>query len=201
MHDLTGKRFGRLTAIRPTGQTGDWVCKCSCGELVTVPETYLVSGVRTNCGCTRTRAIDLAGQRFGYLTAVHPVQERAVDNSVRWVCRCDCGKHVTVSSNQLRMGSTKSCGCQTAAMIKAGRKLIDGTCVEIMLSEKLRINNTSGRTGVARRGQGWQAYITYGGKRRFLGSFPTIGQAITAREKAEKEVRTRLEQFMNGTNG
>lgn len=29
----------------------------------------------------------------------------------RWVCKCDCGNEVTVTTSHLRSGHTKSCGC------------------------------------------------------------------------------------------
>ena len=198
MRELTGRRFGRLTAVRAVGQTGDWVCRCSCGRLVTAPAAQLLSGVKTSCGCARTRALDLTGQRFGYLTAVYPVEERGQDQSIRWLCRCDCGKQITVSSNLLRMGRTKSCSCRAYSMTNASKTYVDGTCVEILLSDKLRKNNTSGRTGVARKRNGWQAYLTYGGKQRSLGTFPTKEAAIEAREKAEASVKEQLDRLLQG---
>lgn len=41
--------------------------------------------------------------------------ERRVDKSsykgASWLCRCDCGNSIIVSSQSLRVGDTKSCGC------------------------------------------------------------------------------------------
>lgn len=61
-----------------------------------------------------SQLIDLTGQRFGRLVVV----ERAPDHitscgqkSVAWTCLCDCGTTKTVRSNELRKGSTISCGC------------------------------------------------------------------------------------------
>jgi hypothetical protein len=55
--DLTNKRFGRLTAIRPTSKriSGNraWECICSCGNLALVPTTSLNSGKTRSCGCLR----------------------------------------------------------------------------------------------------------------------------------------------------
>lgn len=43
----------------------------------------------------------------------------------RYLCKCDCGAEVIVSSYSLRSGNTRSCGClkreMTAAMGRAGR--------------------------------------------------------------------------------
>lgn len=198
MQNLTGKRFGKLTAIQRIGDTDEWLCSCPCGEQVTVTEAKLMSGVCTNCGCSSSRAIDLTNKVFGYLTVLEPVQKRAQDGSIRWLCRCECGEYITVSSNKLRMGHTRSCGCKSFSMSNAAKTYIDGTCVEILFSEKLRTNNTSGHTGVARKRKKWQAYMTYGGTMRSLGVFPTKEEAIEAREKAETSVRAHLDLLLNG---
>lgn len=59
IHELTGKKFGRLTAIRPVWhkniKTGrkqkKWECKCECGN-TTILLTYdLTSGKVKSCGC------------------------------------------------------------------------------------------------------------------------------------------------------
>lgn len=53
--DLTGQRFGRLTAIERVGTAKNrqslWKCKCDCGNEVTVPAYTLKSGRTTSCGC------------------------------------------------------------------------------------------------------------------------------------------------------
>ena len=57
------------------------------------------------------RIKDISGQRFGHLTALYPSEERA-RGSVKWVCRCDCGKIVTRTYVSLRKGGENtSCGC------------------------------------------------------------------------------------------
>ena len=62
------------------------------------------------------KKIDLTGQTIDRLVVI---REAGRDKSghVLWLCRClgktgdDCGKEVVVSSNNLRRGHTKSCGC------------------------------------------------------------------------------------------
>lgn len=54
--DLTGQRFGRLTALEPagrseTGHTTLWKCLCDCGNEITVRGTNLKSGASKSCGC------------------------------------------------------------------------------------------------------------------------------------------------------
>lgn len=61
--NLTGRRFGALTAIRPllretdgTIMRGDdpflrWECRCDCGNAVAVCGLQLMAGVAASCGC------------------------------------------------------------------------------------------------------------------------------------------------------
>ena len=57
--------------------------------------------------------IDLTGQTFGRLTVLRRVSKKpgAVSRSAFWHCSCKCGKTHVASSNSLRRGNTKSCGC------------------------------------------------------------------------------------------
>lgn len=50
--------------------------------------------------------IDLSGKRFGQLTVLKYLPKS------KWLCRCDCGKKNRVTSNKLRIGYVKSCGCK-----------------------------------------------------------------------------------------
>lgn len=55
--DLTGQRFGRLVAIRPTGKRRqgfvEWECKCDCGNTAYVAGAMLSCGNTSSCGCLR----------------------------------------------------------------------------------------------------------------------------------------------------
>ena len=53
--------------------------------------------------------IDLTGQKYGKLTVIERAEN--INGRVAWKCRCDCGKEITTTSNALRTGNTKSCGC------------------------------------------------------------------------------------------
>lgn len=61
--------------------------------------------------------IDLTGKRFGRLVVIKRV-ENGNRRSLRWLCRCDCGKETVVFGDSLKQGKTKSCGC--LAREKAG---------------------------------------------------------------------------------
>lgn len=53
--DLTGKRFGRLLAIRPTRNRSssfvNWECRCDCGTVCEKSGACLRTGHTQSCGC------------------------------------------------------------------------------------------------------------------------------------------------------
>lgn len=55
--DLTGQRFGMLAVLEKSkkkAKSGSmWLCKCDCGNLITVARCGLTSGHTTSCGCKR----------------------------------------------------------------------------------------------------------------------------------------------------
>ena len=61
----------------------------------------------------RSNLKDLTGQRFGRLVVLAP-SVRKVGNHHYWECQCDCGNKVMVIGNNLRHGTTRSCGCLRA---------------------------------------------------------------------------------------
>lgn len=59
-HDLTAKRFGRLTVLRTDGkQAGGnllWHCRCDCGQECDVASNNLKNGHTQSCGCQQSEA-------------------------------------------------------------------------------------------------------------------------------------------------
>ncbi len=57
--DISGQKFGRLTAVRPTNgrfyRQVVWSCLCDCGENVKVPSGVLRNGNKKSCGCLLRR--------------------------------------------------------------------------------------------------------------------------------------------------
>lgn len=53
--DLTGQKFGRLTAIKPCGKDKQgsylWLCTCNCGNEIVVRGCNLRNGHTQSCGC------------------------------------------------------------------------------------------------------------------------------------------------------
>lgn len=56
-----------------------------------------------------SKPLDLAGVRFGRLTAIRP--DSQTEQGVLWECRCTCGRTVVLHGKRLRYGRVKSCGC------------------------------------------------------------------------------------------
>lgn len=97
-----------------------YLCKCSCGNLLTLFQGEIVSGHIKDCGCMSTPRktplkYDLTNQRFGRLFVIDQAETWWSDSGksrmVRWNCICECGTPVTVNSRALRTGATLSCGC------------------------------------------------------------------------------------------
>ncbi len=86
VHNLTGQKFGRLTALRPTGERRRgqivWACQCDCGKFPHIPSYHLHSGVTTSCGCY--------GQSIlGDATRTHAMSNKPIYNTwSRMHARC-----------------------------------------------------------------------------------------------------------------
>lgn len=191
--DISGQRFGMLTAIEPTGQvirgSTVWRCRCDCGGRVCAPLHQLTAGYRKSCGCLSHPARkNYVGKRFGRLTVIAYAGKQ--DGMHRWKCLCDCGNETIVGQTLLQAGRTKSCGCLQSEIYQDNLRLIDGTSVTILEAGKDRLlaSNTSGHTGVYlnRKNERWVAQITFKGKTYYLGSYTDKKEAILARKRGEE---------------
>jgi hypothetical protein len=75
--DVTGARYGRLTAVRFVGsrRVGSqskrfWLLRCDCGAEVERPYSAFASGTTSSCGCLLKQAITRHG---GYMTPEYNV--------------------------------------------------------------------------------------------------------------------------------
>lgn len=60
VRDLSGRRFGRLVAVKHLGQVGRkalWQCICDCGTVSGFIGANLLVGQTTSCGCSRTEML------------------------------------------------------------------------------------------------------------------------------------------------
>lgn len=192
--DITGLRFGKLTALYPAsgrGCDGDliWHCKCDCGGEIDAPLHQLRAGYRKSCGCLWHPPLKkYIGRRFGHLTVLEYAGKRS--GLHQWRCLCDCGNETVVGQTNLQSGKTKSCGCLQAETARDNLKLVDGTSVTMLEAVKkhLMSTNTSGYTGVYfdKRTRKWVARITFKRKDYSLGSYDKIEDAVKARKRGEE---------------
>jgi hypothetical protein len=68
---------------------------------------------------TTQNFIDMTGCRHGSLTVLS--YQGYKPGGAVWLCRCDCGTEKTFVGRNIRLGSTTSCGCKSAAMISKAR--------------------------------------------------------------------------------
>lgn len=119
--DLTGKVFGKLTAIEYMGldetkKYAMWKCKCECGIEIITRKISLKSGGSQSCGCTNKvnkYRKDLTGQVFERLIVIEYAGYEPKSKSTLWKCKCECGKEIISQKHALINGRTKSCGCLT----------------------------------------------------------------------------------------
>jgi len=113
-----GARIGRWTVLERCGEMPDrWRCRCDCGTERNVLERSLRFGGSMSCGCLRSERAqernvhDLKGRRFGRLVVLERTEARDKRSGRWWMCRCDCGKVISVPGTLLNTGRKTSCGC------------------------------------------------------------------------------------------
>ena len=113
--DLTGKQFGRQTALEYV-KPGKQKCQCSCENktIKLIEGRNLRGGKSLSCGClqrektSKANSRDQTGQVFGLLTAKERIRE---NNITYYMCQCICGNIIKVDGRNLTSGHTTSCGC------------------------------------------------------------------------------------------
>lgn len=115
--DISGEKFGKLTAIKPVRSEKKrgviWLCQCDCGGWKEVPASQLIRGTTKSCGCLskeNRRRTDITGKRFGRLVA-KSFQYYDSQHRDCWLFTCDCGKEKIMPAAFVKWGNTHSCGC------------------------------------------------------------------------------------------
>lgn len=135
-----------------------FLCKCQCGNVISVCANQIAKNRPLSCGCKEIRySEDLIGRQFGDWTVISENLERRQydrDNNKNyktyWNCRCICGKVKAVSASHLKSGRSKGCGCRKAKE-QSKNKRIDLTG---RVFGKLRVLSDDG-------------YINCGNKKRY----------------------------------
>ena len=196
-HNLAGQTFGQLTVLSQLPERGAngsirWLCRCTCGNTCTVSGSLLVNGRKTHCGCQNARQYryaDIAGQQFGRLTALYPIEERTKRGGMIWHCRCACGNETDVAYNELLFTPRQSCGCQKLERNAGMQELLThvaGTSVDHLKSKKVPASNTTGYKGVYRIRNKYTAKIVFQKKQYYFGTYASAAEAAEARLEAEE---------------
>ena len=195
--DLTGQRFGKLTALcqaeKPYPRVY-WTCQCDCGSRVDVAANSLTSGHSKSCGCRK--GIRYTGKRYGMLTVLEKTGKTVRHGQTKsplWKCRCDCGNITFVRLNSLTSGSTRSCRKHTEEQLASLHKAagyIDGTQVSRLrkIMEANAKDTAKKVIGVTCEKGKWRARIVFQGVTHNLGRDGTYEEAAAARRKAEQEL-------------
>lgn len=104
--DISGRKFGKLTAIEYVGSS-KWLCRCDCGKEKIIPGGNLIQGHTTSCGCNQelSRIKYKVGQRFGNVVLIERLPKG------RWKFRCDCGNEFISFPYPYKIGKNRTCGC------------------------------------------------------------------------------------------
>lgn len=139
--DITGRRFGLLTVISKEPNRNEkamWLCRCDCGKTIVARGSSLRDGHTKSCGCLKFNHLDLAGERFGKLTAV-----AKTDKYSKWNCICECGNSATYSTFALISGNVKSCGC---SQHPKNHELADARLYKVWKGMKQRCYNPNSKS-------------------------------------------------------
>lgn len=124
--DFSKEKIGKLTPLyidpdkpRIPGQNIYWICRCDCGNLISVNSCNLNSALKNNrnssCGKCHAQLRDLTGKTFGKLTVLrHDDSHKATAENGwkhKWICQCECGNTISVFGINLTRLHTTSCGC------------------------------------------------------------------------------------------
>lgn len=112
--EITGKRFGKLVALKKVGYSVGkspkqlWECRCDCGNVVVVRKSALFRGHTRSCGCLsgeKAKNNFLKLKKSGMLTPVR------YSRPSFGIFRCDCGVEKEMRIDGFKGGHSKSCGC------------------------------------------------------------------------------------------
>lgn len=112
-----GHKQNKLTVTENLGKVDGvhrYRCMCDCGNSKVVAKAKILQNrMPKSCGCTKQ--VDCikynAGDKYGLLTILEEAPRNPVTDKRNVLCLCDCGNKVTVATNNLASGNTKSCGC------------------------------------------------------------------------------------------
>lgn len=101
--DLTGQRFGKLVAIRPTKARSNghikWECRCDCGKTACISAQDLVRGSTRSCGCIRREHASTLSTAY---------RDEIAEKQMQWIMQSHRRKNNTSGKCGVRIRQTKS---------------------------------------------------------------------------------------------
>lgn len=215
--NLTGKRFGRLTALcifekKSVRNETYWKCRCDCGNETDVRIGHLTSGRTISCGCAlipEQNEYEIVGD-----IAYVKLKTRNGNNNRIMICDADVWERLKEFSWSSHGGGYASTSNKDGKLkykefhrnvieIREGMiadhinrnrydnrrcNLREVTVQANAVNRSLPSNNTTGHMGLIRRENGkWQATIVVSGNKISLGTFDNKEDAIKARKGAEEK--------------
>lgn len=189
-----------------------WLCVCDCGKQTVVRSENLVAGTTLSCGCLQKEAASAANKRETPFIVKDDIAIGKTAQGIEFIIDAEdlskvAGK--TWHINAMGYPQTNIYRGGTSPLL---HRLImgdyeKGYCVDHIDRDKLnnrksnlricrqgdnaknsglRVNNTSGFTGVRKQRGRWYAEIQANGKTHYLGSFNNFDDAVNARIEGEK---------------
>lgn len=107
-----GEQYGHIKIL--SYLNGVFKAKCKCGLIREVGYDAIVRGRFHTCKFSpkkpRKTLEKLEGRKYNRLKVIN-LHHRDKNGRRYWDCLCDCGSTAIVSTDKLKKGSTKSCGC------------------------------------------------------------------------------------------
>lgn len=206
--DLTGKKFGYLTVVklfRETHLGKSWLCKCDCGKEVVMCSSRLLGSQKRrpekSCGCKKKKQ---NGNTLRYpriysiwCCMIRRCYDSAADNYERYgaigVKVCDEWKDSFQAFLRWTLEESNYKEGLTLDRIDNSKPYCPENCrwTDYYTQEQNRgvqKRNKLGILGVCPHSNGYyRAYIQRYGKRKYLGVFKTVEEAVAARKKAEEK--------------
>lgn len=92
--DITGQKFGRLTAIKFMERKGRiyyWLFRCDCGNKKIIQKQSVLGGITTSCGCYHKEM--MKGKKFSYKHGMYKTYFHRVWRGIKNRCLNKKNKH------------------------------------------------------------------------------------------------------------
>lgn len=128
MLDLTGQKFGKLTAIRPLSKRTEyrnviWLCECDCGNRVEVPCNYLRQLRTKSCGCLVGKEKHHGGVLLSHLCATNARKDNTTGFRGVTAMRNKFQARIYLAGEKHHLGTFSTAEAAYAAYLKAKKKL------------------------------------------------------------------------------